>query len=385
MAGEYGNLPDSTKIKPSPFKAEVSEDNLRSFEQLLKISRIGPTTYENLQEDAQRASESHINSFPNFKANIRHEEETFLVHFIALFSSNSSAVPVVLLHGWPGSFLEFLPMLSLLKSKYPDPSKLPYHIIVPSLPGFTFSFGPSLKKDSSALTMAAIVHSLLTAHLGFPEYIAQGGDIGSRVARLLAIQYDECVGIHTNFVIMTEPDPPVPTDSLSALDQQGLARAAAFRQTGIAYAMEHATRPSTIGLALSSSPLALLCWIGEKFIEWTDETPPLHTILEAVTLYYLTDTFPRSIYTYRRAYAPEEERKNAPDWEGRKIPAGKAFGYSLFPKEILPMPRAWVDTTGEQGLSFFRRHERGGHFAALERPDLLLGDLEEFVRASWKV
>ncbi|KAI9711725.1 MAG: hypothetical protein M1820_001869 [Bogoriella megaspora] len=404
MADHYSDLPSSTKIQPSPFKVAIPDDDLRSFKELLKISRIGPTTYENLQEDARfgiskawlqnaktewenfdwRTAEAHINSFPNFKSDVEHDGETFSIHFIALFSSNPAAIPVVFLHGWPGSFLEFLPILSTLKSKYPNPHSLPYHIIVPSLPGFTFSSGPSLNKDSTAITMSAIIHSLLTAHLGFPKYIAQGGDIGSKVGRLLAIQFPECVGVHINFIVMREPDPPVSGDTISIAERDGLARAAAWQKTGTAYAMEHGTRPATIGLALSASPIALLCWIGEKFIEWTDVTPPLHTILEAVTLYYLTDTFPRSIYTYRRAFAPEEERKDAPDWDTRKVPAGKAFGYSWFPKELLPMPRAWVETMGEQGLTFFRQHDAGGHFAALERPETLLGDFEDFVKESWK-
>lgn len=189
-------------------------------------------------------------------------------------------------------------MLSLLKKRYPDPSTLPYHIIVPSLPGYAFSSSPPVDRDFKAEHMAPVMDSLMQA-LGFGDgYIAQGGDLGSFIARQLGVESPSCKAFHLNLYQL--PD-PANADSLPISEQEkkGLERGKAFRDSGSAYAMEHGTRTATIGLTLSSSPLALLSWIGEKFLEWTDEDPQLDEILDSVSLYWLTDTYARCIYPYR--------------------------------------------------------------------------------------
>lgn len=122
---------------------------------------------------------------------------TYTIHFVALFSTNPSAIPIAFFHGWPGSFLEFLPMLELLKKKYPSPDKLPYHIIVPSLPGYAFSDHPPKEHEWTGPDSARLMHKLLEA-LGFGEtgYAVQGGDVGSYIARSMAAKYDACKAIH---------------------------------------------------------------------------------------------------------------------------------------------------------------------------------------------
>ncbi|KAI1772526.1 alpha/beta-hydrolase [Hypoxylon cercidicola] len=135
-------------------------------------------------------------------------------------------------------------------------------------------------------------------------------------------------------------------------------------------------KPSTIGLVLSTNPLALLAWIGEKFLDWTDEDPPLDTILASVTLCWFTGCYPTSIWPYRRLIAPGFGMHDNPAWR-----IEKPLGYSWFPKELAPTPRAWVVMTGN--LVFFRQHERGGHFAAMECPDIFLKDVEDFVAQVW--
>lgn len=163
-------------------------------------------------------------------------------------------------------------------------------------------------------------------------------------------------------------------------EQKGLLRAADFARFGSAYALEHASRPSTIGLTVSASPLSLLAWIGEKFLDWTDPrtTPSLDVILESVTLYWFTETFPRAIYPYRQLFTPG----NIGAHENPKWRVEKPFGFSWFPYELAPVPRAWVETTG--ALEWWREHDRGGHFAAVERPEALLGDLRDFIAQVWK-
>lgn len=139
------------------------------------------------------ATEAHVNSFPNFKATVDDEIATFEIHFAALFSSRADAVPVILLHGWPGSFFEFLPLLQLMKQKY-SPETLPYHLVVPSLPGFTLSEMPLLDQDISQVDVARILNRLMI-NIGFGSgYVSQGGDIGSRIARILAVNHEEAKG-----------------------------------------------------------------------------------------------------------------------------------------------------------------------------------------------
>lgn len=182
-------------------------------------------------------------------------------------------------------------------------------------------------------------------------------------------------------------------DSLSDAEKGGLARAHDFSTMGSAYAVEHGTRPGTIGLVLSSSPIALLAWynttenciciytntcrVGEKYQKWSDQDPPIEEILDSVTLYWFTESFPRSIYPYRQFYGAKPKQFHGnPDYYF-KIP----FGYSWFPQELAPIPKAWVEKTGN--LVWYREHKEGGHFASLEKPELFVKDIEDFVKDVW--
>ncbi|KAL1982328.1 hypothetical protein VTN96DRAFT_1422 [Rasamsonia emersonii] len=391
MALPFGTVPSGARNAPTPFKASIPDERIKEMQILVRLSKIAPETYEGSQQDRKygittewlssakdqwkkldwRAVETRINSFPQFTYKI----EGLTIHFVALFSEKKDAVPIVLLHGWPGSFLEFLPLLSLFRDKY-DPSTLPYHFVVPSLPGYTFSSGPPLDKNFSTADVARIINQLMV-NLGFESgYVAQGGDIGSRIGRVLAVDYESCKAVHLNFCPMKKP-PNGPDAPLSEIEQRGLARMQWFASNGSAYSMEHGTRPSTIGHVLAASPIALLAWIGEKFLDWVDDPLPLETILESVSLYWLTETFPRSIYPYREFLQPSEVPATMdPRWYIRK-----PFGFSYFPMELVPVPRSWIETTGN--LVFWRQHEKGGHFAALERPQDFAEDLAAFVQQIW--
>lgn len=182
-------------------------------------------------------------------------------------------MPLVNIHGWPGCFLEFLPLMNLLQEKH-TPDTLPYHFIAPSMPGYTFSSGPPTDRDFSTLDVSRIFQLLLT-QLGFDEtrYIVAGGDVGSRVARALAVEHEACSAIHLNFCFDLNMH-GFPRDHLTAEETRRLERLDDFISTGVGYGQMHATRPATIGFVLSSNPVALLAWIGEKFVTWTETTPP---------------------------------------------------------------------------------------------------------------
>jgi microsomal epoxide hydrolase len=141
--------------------------------------------------------------------------------------------------------------------------------------------------------------------------------------------------------------------------------------------LEHATFPATIAFTVSASPLSLLAWIAEKFLTWSDPTctPSLNVILESVTLYFLTNTFPTGIYPYRQLFTPGNIGAHEnPVWKIKK-----SFGFSWFPNEIAPVPKNSVETKTEGTLVWWREHDGGGHFAALESPDTLWADFKEFV------
>ena len=267
-------------------------------------------------------------------------------------------------------------MATLIKGKYSSPSSLPFHLIIPSLPGYGLSPLPSPSIDLDVMQSSHLLHLLMHDHLAFPHYIATGGDIGSGVARILAAKYDACAGMQINFCQLQTPCVPIDDSTLTDFEKGCVERGREFFATGAAYAMEQGTRPGTLGLVLSSCPLALLAWIGEKFLSWSDTPKPsLDDILDQASLWWFTDRIASSFYPYRQRFESKVWGHGHPELrvEGK----GKAFGYQLFPKEINPVPRSWAETTGE--LTWFRKHESGGHFAAMERPGEMLGDLEEFL------
>jgi microsomal epoxide hydrolase len=367
------------------FTLNVLDDAISEWRQLLQLSKLAPDTWEGRQDDRSwgvprawlenaknewlntydwRAEEARINSFPQYKMQI----ESADMHFVALFSQRADAIPIVFLHGWPGSFIEFLPLCELIRSQY-APQDQPYHIIVPSLPGYTL--GAELPKDRSwTLEDSSRVLNSLMKELGFDKYIAQGGDVGSYLARIMAQKYEACVGIHLN--MMTFEEKPE-YDTLSPLEQRAMDSAKRWREKGSAYALEHGTKPSTIGAVLSSSPLALLAWIGEKFLDWTDKDPPLTTILTNISLYWFTSSFPSSIYPYRQLHGPDSTKLTY---------LSKPTGFSFFPLELFPGIKAPLEKNCN--LVTYEQHEHGGHFAALECPEELWGDVKKYVEKAWE-
>jgi microsomal epoxide hydrolase len=198
-----------------PFTLNIPDTDIQEWRQLLQLSKLGPTTYENTQSKQDfgvtqkwlsstkdywlntyswRAQESHINTFPNYKMAI----EDIDLHFIGLFSDRKDAIPIIFMHGWPGSFIEFLPLLQVVQKQYPDAKDRPYHIVVPSLPGYTLSSSGPNDKNWTMEDSARVLNTLMVK-LGFERYLAQGGDVGSFQARLLARDYNECVGMHCKF------------------------------------------------------------------------------------------------------------------------------------------------------------------------------------------
>jgi pimeloyl-ACP methyl ester carboxylesterase len=216
----YDQVPSNASLKVEPFKAHVPDLSLEGFKLLLRVSPIGVKTYENQVADVHdytgfgvsrewlenskehwiekydwRKTEAKINSYNNYTVEIEDNGFKFTTHFLGLFSKKKDAVPLLLIHGWPGSFLEHLDVVNELKSKY-DEDSLPYHIIAPSLPGSAYSNGPPLDKNFTTEDAARIMDKLMVG-IGFGDgYVTQGGDIGSFVSRILGVTSDACKAVH---------------------------------------------------------------------------------------------------------------------------------------------------------------------------------------------
>lgn len=217
----FDTIPSGAKGGAEPFQLHVSDTELSNFKTLLKLSPVGPETWENktstqdggtyfgitrdwlvnaketwLEKFDWREQEGYINSFPNFKIPIGDgNSEPLNIHFAALFSKKKDATPVIFMHGWPGCHLEFLPMLELLRTKY-TAETLPFHAIVPSLPGYSLSSGPPTGQDFTAVDAGRVLNQLMI-DLGFGDgYVAQGGDVGYYLARQMSGVHDECKALH---------------------------------------------------------------------------------------------------------------------------------------------------------------------------------------------
>lgn len=219
MANQFSTLPMGMPGDPEPLIFHVSEKSFAEFQKLLKLSKIPPTTWWSrhsndgrfgvshqwlsqakqtwLTEFDWRKHEERINSFPNFNLTISDPEHGPVpLHFAALFSKMEHAMPVIFLHGFPSSFIEFLPMMQILADTYTSET-LPYHVIVPSLPDYGLSGGSSQDTEIMLDQAARMMHQLMM-DLGFSKgYLAQGGDLGSLLARIMSVNYQECKGLHS--------------------------------------------------------------------------------------------------------------------------------------------------------------------------------------------
>lgn len=320
-----------------------------------------------------RAQESRLNRLPHFIANIGDQQ----LHFLHQRGVGPSPMPLVITHGWPGSFLEMEQIIALLTdpgSHGADPADA-FHVVVPSLPGYTLSSAPA--KGVGPYEIAGLWADLMTA-LGYEQFAAQGGDIGAGVSTWLGLRFPERItGIHLNYIPgsyrpLTGDDLPPVSDEEHAY----LQRAAAFSNAEGAYAQIQRTKPQTLAVGLNDSPAGLLAWMAEKFISWSDSSagqPAIarDTLLTNVTLYWLTGCIGSSF----RQYVEGSKRPIA-------LPAGTRvkppLGVALFPAELPMPPRSWV----ERGFDVQRWSvmPAGGHFAALEQPELLAREIRAFFR-----
>ncbi len=300
------------------------------------------------------------------------------IHFIYEKGKGPSPMPLILTHGWPGSFLEMVRILPLLTdpAAYGLDAADSFDVVIPSLPGFGYSDKPA-KLGMNFFRVAEIWVELMSA-LGHERFAAQGGDLGAGVSTALGLRHSNRIcGIHLNYIPGSYRPYLPPGESLTEAEELFLANSTSWFDENGAYAHIQGTRPYTTAYALNDSPAGLAAWIIEKFREWSDcegdvyRTFTRDELLANVTLYWMTQSISSSFRMY---------------YEGRKAPlrftaddfVPVPCGITHFPKEILFPPKRWV----ERGYNVQRWTEmpKGGHFAASEQPDLLAGEIRTFFK-----
>ena len=318
-----------------------------------------------------QVQEAALNAYPQFLTTI----DGATVHFLHVRSAEPNARPLLLLHGWPGSIVEFLDLIGPLTNPAAhggDPADA-FHLVIPSLPGYGFS-GPLTQAGwTDGRTAAALAE--LMARLGYDRYGVQGGDVGAFIAPLIgSLVPDRVTGVHLNALVTVPTGDPADMAAMTEADRGRLAAMQEWQQNSGAYMQVQGTRPQTIAHALTDSPAGLLAWIVEKFQDWTDPAAALpedavdrDRILTDVSIYWFTATAGSAAHTYYERFHDPAMRMPR---ERSAVPTAVA----VFPTDVAVRPFA----ARAHHVVRWSEYTRGGHFAALEAPDLLISDLRDF-------
>ncbi|KAF8527055.1 epoxide hydrolase [Gautieria morchelliformis] len=391
----------SPRSEPTPFQIHVPEERLVRLKRKLEDYELPEKDIVDdagwsygvslewvkelrkywLDEYDWRKAEAHMNRWDHFKVEI----ESVDLHYVYQRSSRPDAIPLLIVHGWPGSFYEFDQIVEPLAN--PSQDQPAFHVIVPSVPGFGFSSTPRVQGWTVKDT-ARVLDKLMTEVLGFKTYAAQGGDWGSIISTLLS-NMPSCKAIHHNMSIVPPPFSYVTAGLMFMLpkwlssrliswhfspeEHRQMLRSKDFALQAGGYFGVQSRQPFTLGLALNDSPIGILIWIGEKYHAHTDPSfnlPP-HILLTTISIYYHTHTFASSCLPYH---------------ENTALIAGptpritdSVLGVSIFEHDIMVLPKEWVSKWHKQQLVFHKSHAKGGHFPALDNPEGLVADLREFL------
>ena len=320
-----------------------------------------------------RSQEAHLNRFDHYRTEIDGQK----LHFVHRRSPVEGALPLVLTHGWPGSFWLFHKIIDVLADpeSHGGRAEDAFHVVCPSLPGYGFS-GPTREPGWDIRRVAEAIAALM-ARLGYQRYGAQGGDWGSLATTQLAlIDAEHLAGIHLNMVVAGPPGgESEPTKGLTPEELQGLADLGEFQKTGSGYAQIQGTRPQTLGYALNDSPAGLAAWIVEKFRAWSDCDGDVEKrftkdeLLTNITIYWATQTINSSVRLYCESF--RSGRFGVAD---RKVEV--PTGCAIFPKDIIRAPRRWAEA--HYDVRRWTEMPAGGHFAPLEEPEALVDDIRAF-------
>jgi len=392
-------------LEPVPFQITISDPHLSKLQQKLALTTLPDElddagwSYGAPLADVQRLvnrwkngydwrkEEAKLNAeMPQFTRDIDVQGfGTLNIHYVYKKSQVEGAIPLLFVHGWPGSFIEVRKVLPLLIEASPNhPS---FDVVALSLPGYGFSEAPK-KKGFAIDQYAEVGHKLMLA-LGYDEYVTQGGDWGSIIIRVIAKlfgnRHNKAFHMNMPHINATLPSLSRPLLLFSHLlsfiplldynprEKEGLTRMHSFIQNGKGYFAEQSTQPQTLGYGLADSPVGLLAWIYEKLVCWTDNYKwDDDEVLTWISLYYFSRAGPaasiRIYYEFVHSY-PGGNIENL-DFGSTTTP----LGLSYFPKELGLLPRKWHKSPN---LVFESEHDSGGHFAAHEQPEALVSDLRK--------
>ncbi|RDD87939.1 epoxide hydrolase family protein [Streptomyces parvulus] len=317
-------------------------------------------------EDYDFGFANRLNAFPQYRETV----DGLGIHYLHVLSPEPDAFPLVLTHGWPGSVLEFLDVLGPLtdpRRHGGDPADA-FHVVAPSLPGYGWSDKP--RTTGWGVTRVARAWDTLMTSLGYQRYGAQGGDWGSAVSGALGeVASGRVAAVHLNLgsVETGTFDDPTPAERANQAAEEEMQR------TGRGYSAIQATRPQTLGYGLTDSPAGQAAWIAEKYWAWTDhagqveEAVSRQKILDEISVYWFTASATSSARLYWESFARFRDAVTAPS------------GLSVYPRDITRPSRREAEQRFTD-LRWYEEMPHGGHFAALEQPESLVGQVRGFFR-----
>ena len=320
-----------------------------------------------------REQERKINKFHHYTSLV----DDINIHFIHEKGSGKGPIPLLISHGWPGSIVEFLHIIDPLAhpEKHNGNIDDSFDVIAPSLPGFGFSDRPT--RPIGPRRMAKYFDLLMTNSLGYTNYLAQGGDWGGAISSWLGFEHPACQAIHINILTMRHPDGPKGKEEKEWAKNFEIEQ---IKENG--YRTQQATKPQTLSYAMMDSPVGVAAWIIEKFNSWSDtvgdDIESVHSkdsLLTNIMIYLITKTFNTASWIY---YGRTEEGGRILSPEGKRVEVPTAA--ALFPAELLSWPpRSYAERI--YNIKQWTEMPQGGHFAALEQPDLLIKDIRTFARS----
>lgn len=360
----------------SPFNAAFAADLRRRLAQVRWSDNVvGDWSYGTAQQALRQLvhhwhagydwtkAAKRINALPHFHADV----DGFALHFLRFKSRSASPQPLLLLNGWPSSFVEYGKLAPML-------ADMGFDVIIPALPGFGYSARPGAPNQVQAVEL---FHRLMTEGLAYPSYMISGTDIGAGVASRMALAYPGAVhGLHISSVMdpaLDEASPPLTADELAY--QRTVKK---WHAEEGAYMHLQATRPQTLAYALNDSPAGLASWILEKFRYWSDagedlfEVFPLDMLVDNLNIYWSTQTIGSSMRAYYEA-----KHFRAPPAIGERVLVPTAI--CMWPRDLVLAPKSWAERF--YNVRQYTVQQRGGHFPAWELPDLYAADLREFLLA----
>lgn len=381
---------------PTPFRIAVEQDKLDNIHKRLADYKWYPAPVDDnwqygmktsvlrdivnywLMSYDWRAAEDTLNRFPHFTANVDGTD----IHFVHVVGEAQGKRPLLITHGWPGSVFEFWECIERLAypSRHGGTPEDAFDLIIPSLPGYGWSGKPD--KPIGQRATAALWDKLMTQVLGYEIYLAQGGDWGALVTSWLGVNHGSgkggCKAIHLNMIGLR----PTPATPRSDEEIKWLTEVQAKMSMGGAYLQQQATKPQTLAIGMMDSPMGQAAWILEKFHGWSDlgadgdllTTYTKDQLITNLMIYLTNDAFATSVWYYNGLFA--EGGNNLPD--GRRCETPTAFANFKNENLYSPPPRSWIDRT--YNITRWSDFESGGHFAAMEQPELFCADLMEWGR-----